>query len=102
MSDINWTLSFLSSVAGQITTSSGEGITTRLFAWGVKEVSAVLHPGDYWMFYVVDDNGKQAVRIMSFIAPEPAFYSVIGYCKYHGIDCEIDESIPEEEAANDA
>jgi hypothetical protein len=97
MSDMDWTLSFLSSVAGQITTSSGEGSTTRLFAWGTKGVNEVLHPADYWLFYIVDDNGKQGVRIKSFIAPEPEFYSVIGYCKYHGIQCEIDESLPEED-----
>jgi len=95
MSDMDWTLSFLSSVAGQITTSSGEGNKTRLFAWGTKDVNAMLHPGDYWLFYIVDDNGKQGVRIMSFIGPEPEFYSVIGYCEYHGIQYEVDESLPE-------
>lgn len=91
MSDMDWTLSFLSEVAGQITTSSGEGSTTRLFAWGAADVS------DYWLFYIVDDNGKQGVRIVSFIAPHPQLYSVIGYCKYHGIQCEVDESLPEED-----
>ena len=89
MSDMDWTLSFLSEVAGQITTSSGEGSTTRLFAWASPEKA------DYWLFYIVDDNGKQGVRIMSFIGPEPEFYSVIGYCEYHGIQYEVDESLPE-------
>ena len=97
MSDKDWTLSFLSSVAGQITTSSGSGEVTRLFAWAPPNVEAMLHPGDYWLFYIVDDNGKQAVRLMSFIAPEPAFYSIIGYCNYHKIQLEIDESMPEPE-----
>lgn len=90
MSDMDWTLSYLSEVAGQITTSSGEGSTTRLFAWASPETA------NYWLFYIVDDNGKQGVRIVSFIAPHPQLYSVIGYCKYHGIQCEIDESLPEE------
>lgn len=89
MSDMDWTLSFLSEVAGQITTSSGEGSTTRLFAWGAADVS------DYWLFYIVDDNGKQGVRIVSFIAPHPQLYSVIGYCEYHNIQCEVDEGLPE-------
>ena len=91
MSDMDWTLSFLSEVAGQITTSSGEGNTTRLFAWASPEKA------DYWLFYIVDDNGKQGVRIVSFIAPHPQLYSVIGYCEYHGIQCEVDESLPEED-----
>ena len=52
MSDMDWTLSFLSEVAGQITTSSGEGSKTRLFAWASPEVA------NYWLFYIVDDNGK--------------------------------------------
>jgi len=91
MSDMDWTLSFLSEVAGQITTSSGEGSTTRLFAWASPEVA------NYWLFYIVDDNGKQGVRIVSFIAPHPQLYSVIGYCEYHGIQCEVDESLPEED-----
>tara|TARA_R110000796_G_C14284299_1_gene403119 strand:+ start:129 stop:413 length:285 start_codon:yes stop_codon:yes gene_type:complete len=92
MSDMDWTLSFLSEVAGQITTSSGEGSTTRLFAWASPEKA------DYWLFYIVDDNGKQGVRIVSFIAPHPQLYSVIGYCEYHGIQCEVDESMPEEDS----
>ena len=89
MSDMDWTLSFLSEVAGQITTSSGEGSKTRLFAWASPEKA------DYWLFYIVDDNGKQGVRIVSFIAPHPQLYSVIGYCEYHNIQCEVDESLPE-------
>ena len=102
MSDMDWTLSFLSEVAGQITTSSGGGSKkvkskagfsedARLFAWASPEKA------DYWLFYIVDDNGKQGVRIVSFIAPHPQLYSVIGYCKYHGIQCEVDESMPEED-----
>ena len=97
MRDKDWTLSFLSSVAGQITTSSGSGKASWLFAWAPTNVAAMLHPGDYWLFYTVDNNGKQVVRLMSFIAPEPAFYSIIGYCNYHKIQLEIDESVPEVE-----
>ena len=97
MSDKDWTLSFLSSVAGQITTSSGSGKASWLFAWAPTNVGAMLHPGEYWLFYTVDNNDKQVVRLMSFIAPEPAFYSIIGYCNYHKIQLEIDESMPEVE-----
>ena len=55
MSDKDWTLSFLSSVAGQITTSSGSGEVTRLFAWAPTNVEAMLHPGAYWLCYIVAD-----------------------------------------------
>ena len=96
MSNKDWTLSFLSSVAGQMTTSSGSGEVTRMFAWAPTNVVESLN-GDYWLFYTVDNNGKQVVRLMSFIAPEPAFYSIIGYCNYHKIQIEIDESVPEVE-----
>ena len=90
MSDKDWTLSFLSAVAGQITTSSGEGETTRHYAWASPEEA------DYWLHYIVDDNGKQAVLVKSFIAPNMQLYSVIGYCEYHDIQIELDESLPEE------
>jgi len=90
MSDADWTLSYLSSVAGQITTSSGEGVTTRHYAWASPEMA------DYWLHYIVDDNGKQGVLIRSFIAPDTQLYSVIGYCEYHDINYELDESLPEE------
>ena len=52
MTDKDWTLSFLSSVAGMVTATSGEGDTTRMFSWGAPNSS------DYWMHYIIDDNGK--------------------------------------------
>ena len=48
MSDADWTLSYLSSIAGQVTATSGEGLTTRLYAWGADNVS------DYWLRFIVD------------------------------------------------
>ena len=83
----SWTLSFLSSVAGQVD-AAAESEDIKLFSWGTVGKH-------YWLHYTVDNNGKQAVRLMSFTAPEPAFYSIIGYCKYHKIQIEIDESLPE-------
>ena len=90
MSDMDWTLSYLSSVAGQVTATSGEGLTTRLYAWGADDVS------DYWLRFIVDDNGKQGVVISEFHAPSEKMYAVIGYCEYHDINYALDESLPEE------
>ena len=96
MSDSDWTISFLSSVAGTFV-SKGEGELGTHYVWATDESS------DYWMQYIVsrgrDHNSKevlkQAVVIHSFPAPEPEMYTVIGYCKYHDIQCEIDESLPD-------
>tara|TARA_Y100000015_G_scaffold40524_1_gene45561 strand:+ start:132 stop:443 length:312 start_codon:yes stop_codon:yes gene_type:complete len=91
MSDSNtdWTLSFLSSVAGQITSSSGDD-PTKLYAWGADDVS------EYWLFFrAASDPARCHVTIRSFLAPNPGIYSVIGYCEYHGIECEVDETLPE-------
>lgn len=90
MSDMDWTLSYLSSVAGQVTATSGEGLTTRLYAWGADDVS------DYWLRFIVDDNGKQGVIINEFHAPSEKMYAVFGYCVYHDIQVHLDESLPEE------
>ena len=90
MSDKDWTLSYLSSVAGQVPATSGEGLTTRLYAWGADDVS------DYWLRFIVDDNGKLAVLIDAFIAPSEKMYAVIGYCEYHDIDYALDETLTEE------
>lgn len=88
----DWTLSFLSSVAGQITVSSGDyGQKARHYAWATEESA------DYWMHFVIDDNQKQGVLIRSFIAPSDKMYAVIGYCEYHDINYELDESLPEED-----
>jgi len=91
MSDSDWTLSFLSSVAGTFV-SKGEGELGTHYAWAAGESS------DYWMQLIVSRDGdkKQAVVIHSFPAPEPEMYSVIGYCRYHDIQCEIDESLPDD------
>ena len=90
MSDMDWTLSYLSSIAGQITTSSGEGVTTRHYAWASPEMA------DYWLHSIVDDNGKQGVIINEFHAPSEKMYAVFGYCVYHDIQVHLDESLPEE------
>ena len=63
---------------------------------------ATSESSDYWMQYIVSKDHKsqeilkQAVVIHSFSAPEPEMYFVIGYCEYHNIQCEIDESLPDD------
>ena len=90
MSDSDWTISFLSSVAGTFV-SKGEGELGTHYVWAAGESS------DYWMQYIVSRDGdeKQSVVIHSFPAPEPEMYTVIGYCNYHEIQCVIDESLPD-------
>ena len=96
MSDSDWTISFLSSVAG-IFVSRGEGELGTHYVWATDEGS------DCWMQYIVsrrrDHNSKEIVKqsvvIHSFPAPEPEMYTVIGYCNYHEIQCVIDESLPD-------
>ena len=84
MADRDWTLSFLSSVAGMVTATSGEGDTTRMFSWGAPSSS------DYWMHYIIDDNGKQGIVVHEEHAPETMLYTIIGYGVYHDINVEVD------------
>jgi len=49
-----WTLSFLSSVAGQFS-SQGMGDLGRHFAWAANDVS------DYWLQYIVDETKRFAI-----------------------------------------
>ncbi len=89
MTDSDWTLSFLSSVCGTFTTLSGEH-PTRFYAWAAEDVA------EYWLFFrEASDSARCQITINSFRAPEPQFYSIIGYCVYHDIKFEIDESLPE-------
>lgn len=91
MMDKDWTLSYLSSVAGQVTATSGEGDTTRMFSWGAPNSS------DYWMHYIIDDNGEQGIVIDDDCAPSNQMYSVIGYCDYHNIPFTLGYEMEEEE-----
>ena len=84
MTDKDWTLSFLSSVAGMVTATSGEGDTTRMFSWGAPNSS------DYWMHYIIDDNGKQGIVVHEEHAPEFMLYTIMGYGIYHDINVEVD------------
>lgn len=84
MTDKDWTLSFLSSVAGMVTATSGEGDTTRMFSWGAPNSS------DYWMHYIIDDNGKQGIVVHEEHAPEAMLYTIMGYGIYHDINVEVD------------
>ena len=84
MTDKDWTLSFLSSVAGMVTATSGEGDTTRMFSWGAPNSS------DYWMHYIIDDNGKQGIGVHEEHAPEVMLYTIMGYGIYHDINVEVD------------
>lgn len=84
MADRDWTLSFLSSVAGMVTATSGEGDTTRMFSWGAPNSS------DYWMHYIIDDNGKHGIIVHEENAPETMLYTIIGYGVYHDINVEVD------------
>jgi len=84
MTDKDWTLSFLSSVAGMVTATSGEGDTTRMFSWGAPNSS------DYWMHYIIDDNGKQGIIVHEEHAPEVMLYTIMGYGIYHDINVEVD------------
>lgn len=89
--DKDWTLSYLSSVAGQVTATSGEGDTARMFSWGAPNSS------DYWMHYIIDDDGKQGIVIDDDCAPSNQMYSVIGYCDYHNIPFTLGYEMEEEE-----
>ena len=84
MMDKDWTLSYLSSVAGQVTATSGEGDTARMFSWGAPNSS------DYWMHYIIDDNGKQGIVVHEEHAPEVMLYTIMGYGIYHDINVEVD------------
>ena len=64
MGDRDWTLSFLSSVAGIVTATSGEGDKTRMFSWGAPNSS------NFWMLYIIDDNGKEAFLFMKSMPPK--------------------------------
>ena len=91
MMDKDWTLSYLSSVAGQVTATSGEGMTTLMYAWAADKSP------DYWLRFIVDDNGKLGVIIDEDCAPSNQMYSVIGYCDYHNIPFTLGYEMGEEE-----
>lgn len=84
MGDRDWTLSFLSSVAGIVTATSGEGDKTRMFSWGAPNSS------NYWMHYIIDDNGKEGILVHEEYAPEDMLYTIMGYGAYHDINVEVD------------
>jgi hypothetical protein len=86
MSNSEWALSFLSSVAGEFTSCCGEGETGRDFFWAAGK-----KPNDYWLTYNIDNNGKPSIHIYVWHAPTPAMYSVMGYAEYHEINCEVRE-----------
>jgi len=82
----NWTLSYLSSVAGEFCTlADGQ----RLFSWSEKG-------GNYWLNLIKDDDGNPHVMIYAWHDPKNLLYAVIGYCEYHNINYEVDESIPDD------
>jgi hypothetical protein len=82
----NWTLSYLSSVAGEFCTLADE---ERLFSWSNKG-------GNYWLNLIKDDDGNPHVMIYAWHDPSNLLYSIIGYCEYHDINYEVDESIPDD------
>jgi hypothetical protein len=81
----NWTLSYLSSVAGEFCTLADEG---RLFSWGGRG-------GNYWLTLIKDDDGNPHVMICACADPSNLLFSVIGYCVYHDINYDIDDSLPD-------
>lgn len=83
MTDMTWTLSFLSSVVGVVTSTSGDGETTRHFAW-------TSDGPDHWLHYIVDDAGNQHIMIDEEHAPnEDLLYLIMGYGAYHNINVEV-------------
>lgn len=82
----NWTLSYLSSVAGEFGTLADND---RLFSWPDKS-------GNYWLNLIKDDDGNPHVMIYAWHDPSNLLYSIIGYCEYHDINYEVDESVPDD------
>ncbi len=82
----NWTLSYLSSVAGEFTTLADGG---RLFCWGGRG-------GNYWLNLIKDDDGNPHVMIYACADPDNLLFPVIGYCVYHDVNYEIDDSLSKE------
>ena len=82
----SWTLSYLSSVAGEFGTLVDND---RLFSWPDKS-------GNYWLNLIKDDDGNPHVMIYAWHDPSNLLYSIIGYCEYHDINYEVDESVPDD------
>ena len=55
-----------------------------MFSWGAPNSS------DYWMHYIIDDNGKHGIIVHEENAPETMLYTIIGYGVYHDINVEVD------------
>ncbi len=80
----DWTLSYLSSVAGEFTALSD---SANIFSWQGRGEN-------YWLNLIKDDDGDPHVMIYACADPSNLLFSVIGYCVYHDINFEIDDSLP--------
>ena len=80
-------VSAFSALAGQ----SYDAITSdgRMISW-----SSNVHwaKGNYWLSIIIDDSGTPNILINSSYVDDAPLYAVIGYCTYHKINYELDES----------
>jgi hypothetical protein len=75
ITDIVWTVSNISTLAGKLDCSSDDGY---FISWGVDD--------GYWLHLKFDNKMKPKIYIRDDIAPTDKMYGVIGYCTYHDIE----------------
>ena len=75
ITDIVWTVSNISALAGELDCSSDDGY---FISWGVDD--------GYWLHLKFDNKMKPKIYIRDDIAPTDKMYGVIGYCTYHDIE----------------
>ena len=71
LSEFAWALSNLSSLVGELTTSSQSG---RSIAW-----ASPTHT-DYWLYLDFDEQDEVQIKIYDELAPAKEMWAVIGYC----------------------
>ena len=77
-----WVLSELTNVVGEsFDTSMEEG---RMVWWSHEKDD----PDTFWLWLVLCDESKPRVLIKD--SKHPKLYAVIGYCRYHNIDFELE------------
>lgn len=81
------TVSALSALAGQSYTTITDD--AKYISWGSDVHWA---KGRYWLSLIIDDSGSPNVLIDPCSVDNAPLYAVIGYCTYHKINYEIEES----------
>ena len=101
-------LSFLSSVSGDYTSSSPRQKAYPLdksrdemmplnFLWAHD--GPVIEGQPYWWLTLTDGlDGVITVQIIEQFAPPAKMYTILGWCAYHNVTCEMDTNFYEGEA----